>query len=205
MKFFKFALVALILIVNIAIASPSWADSDLTKGSDYAEVTQALDELIKAKDTPDRSGYTSEQYQQRLDDLQFQKYVLETAEDPAQCRNETGKTLAIYATKKAGAASLYFLGDGEVTDDDWSCKGVYLPSGTKVAVTPLAPLQELAEPIALKIVDGTQLVAKTNPQTGAIEFNVRPAKVFKAGEPDWSIPTFSQADIDAKTPNAPID
>ncbi|MGL5924941.1 hypothetical protein [Chroococcidiopsis sp.] len=205
MKFFKLTLVALILLVNLAIASPSWADSDLTKGTDYAEVTQALDELIKAKDAPDRAGYTSEQYQQRLNDLEFQKYVLETAEDPAQCRNETGKTLAIYATKKSGAASLYFLGDGKVTDDDWSCKGVYLPSGTKVAVAPLAPVQELAEAIALKIVDGTQLVAKTNPQTGAIEFNVRPAKVFKAGETDWSIPVLSQADIDAKTPNAPID
>ena len=168
-------------------------------------MTQALDELIKAKDAPDRGGYTSEQYQQRLDDLQFQKYVLETAEDPAQCRNETGKTLAIYATKKSGAASLYFLGDGKVTDDDWSCKGVYLPSGTKVAVAPLAPVQELAEAIAFKIVDGTHLVAKTNPQTGAIEFNIRPAKVFKAGETDWSIPVLSQADIDAKTPNAPID
>lgn len=204
MKFLKFALVALILLVNLAIASPAWADKDFTKGTDYAEVTQALDELVKVKDAPDR-GYTPEQYQQRLDDLLFQKYVLETAEDPAQCHNETGKTLAIYATKKSGAASLYFLGDGKVTDDDWSCKGVYLPSGTKVAVTPLAPVQELTQAIAFKIVDGTQLVGKTNPQTGAIEFNVRPAKTFKAGETDWSIPTLSQADIDAKTPNAPID
>lgn len=205
MKFLKFVLVALMLLVNLAIALPSWADSDLTKGTDYAEVTQALDALLKVKDAPDRGGYTSEKYQQKLNDLEFQKYVLETAEDPAQCRNETGKTLAIYATKKSGVASLYFLGDGKVTDDDWSCKGVYLPSGTKVAVTPLAPVQELTEGIAFKIVDGTRLVAKTNPQTGAIEFNVRPAKVFKVGETDWSIPTLSQADIDAKTPNAPID
>jgi hypothetical protein len=73
-----------------------------------------------------------------------------------------------------------------------------------VALGPNAQAQELAEPSALKIVDGTQLIAKSNPQTGVIELNVAPAKVFKAGEASWSIPTLSQADIDATAPSPQI-
>ena len=65
--------------------------------------------------------------------------------------------------------------------------------------------QELTEPLAIKVVDGTQLVAKTNPKTSAVEFNVIPAKVFKAGEGNWSIPNLSLADIDAHVLNAPIE
>ncbi len=49
------------------------------------------------------------------------------------------------------------------------------------------------------------IVAKTNPQTGIVEFNVTPAKVLKADDPNWSIPNLSQADIDAAIPNAPIE
>ena len=211
MKRFKIALVALMLLVNLLVAQPSWAGRpNLTTGSDYTEVTQAIDNLLKLKDTPDQTKYKPEEIQQQLGELKLQKYILETAKDWAQCRNETGKTLAVYAHKPKNASqgnTLYFLGNGQVTDDDWDCDGVYLPSATKVAGLTLtdAQAQELAAPLAINVVDGTQLVAKTNPETGAIEFNITPAKVFKSGEGNWSIPTLSQADIDAAIPNAPIE
>jgi hypothetical protein len=208
-KLFKLALVALVLLANLVIAQPSWADPNLTKSPDYTEVTQAIDNLLKVKDTPDQSEYTPEQIQQQLGELKLQKYILETATDWAQCRNETGKTLAVYAHKPKQAAqnTLYFLANGQITDDDWDCDGVYLPSGSKVAglTAADAQVQDLTESLAIKVVDGTQLVAKSNPQTGAVEFNITPAKVFKANEVSWSIPNLSQADIDANVPNAPIE
>ncbi|WP_242022010.1 hypothetical protein [Microcoleus sp. FACHB-831] len=208
MKLFKTALVALVLLVNFLIAQPSWADPNLTKSPDYAEVTQSIDNLLKAKENPDRSESAPEEIERQLGELNLQKYILETATDWAQCRNETGKTLAVYARKpkKANQANaLYFLGNGQTTDDDWNCDGVYLPSGTNVAglTSPDAP--QLAEPLAIKVVNGTQLVAKTNADTGAVELNITPAKVFKTGEGNWSIPTLSQTDIDAQVPNAPIE
>jgi hypothetical protein len=199
MNFLKIFLVALVFVVNLAIAQPSWAGKDFTKGADYAEVTQALNQLQQAKDAPDQAGYTPEQYQQRLQELQFQKYVIETAEERAQCHNETGATLAVYANKpKKSPTQLYFLAAGEETDDDWDCDGIYLPAGTQVVLGPSAVAQELTEPTAVKFVDGTQSIARTNAATGGIELNVAPAKVFKAGEVNWSIPTLSQADINAQ-------
>ncbi|MDZ8089630.1 MAG: hypothetical protein RMY16_29365 [Nostoc sp. DedQUE12b] len=201
MQFLKILLVALVLMVNLLIAQPSWAGKDFTKGADYAEVTQALNQLLTVKNTPEQAGYTPEQFQQRLAQLQFQKNVIETARKRAQCRNETGKTLAVYANKpKKSPTQLYFLGAGTITDDDWDCDGIYLPAGSQVALGPNAQLQELSEPIAIKFVDGTQSLARTNPATGAIELNVEPAKVFKAGESTWLLPTFSQADIDTQIP-----
>lgn len=215
MKIVKVVLVILVFVVNLVIAQPSWADRPkLTNSSDYQEVTQALDELLKANETTDQSGYTPEEFQQKLGELRLQKYIIETARNWGQCRNETGKTLAIYAHKpkksffpNSNETQLYYLADGEETDDEWSCDGVLLPTGANI--TGLIPgntqLQKLAEPIALKYVTGTQLVAKTNPETGAIEFNVPPAQVFNIGEGQWQIPTVSQADIDTQTPNAPVD
>ena len=109
-KFFKLILVALVLFVNLAVAQPSWAGKDFTKGADYAEVTQELNQLLSAQSDPSTAGYTPEQYQQRLAQLQQQKYVLETATKRAQCRNETGQTLAVYANKpKKSPTQLYFL------------------------------------------------------------------------------------------------
>ncbi|MFN6563881.1 MAG: hypothetical protein RMY28_029360 [Nostoc sp. ChiSLP01] len=208
MKLFKTALVALVLLVNLIIAQPSWADRpNLTISPDYIEVTQGINNLLQLKNTPDQSKYTPEEIQQELGELKLQKYILETARNWAQCRNETGKTLAIYAHKPKKASqgnTLYFLGNGRITENEWDCDGVYLPIGSKVAGI-AADAQELTQPLAIKVVDGTQLVAKTNPQTGTIEFNVTPAKVLKAGEPNWSIPNLSQADIDAAIPNAPIE
>ena len=201
MQFLKIVLVALVLMVNLVIAQPSWAAKDFTKGADYAEVTQELNQLLTVKDTPEQAGYTPEQFQQRLTQLQSQKNVIETATKRAQCRNETGKTLAVYANKpKKSPTQLYFLGAGTITDDDWDCDGIYLPAGSQVVLGPNVQPEELTEPIAVKFVDGTQSIARTNPATGVIELNVEPAKVFKAGESSWLLPTFSQADIDTQIP-----
>ncbi|MBD1885589.1 hypothetical protein [Microcoleus vaginatus] len=200
-KFFKLILVALVLFVNLAVAQPSWAGKDFTKGADYAEVTQELTQLLSAQSDPSTAGYTPEQYQQRLAELQMQKYVIETARKRAQCRNQTGQTLAVYANKpKKSPTQLYFLAAGEITDDDWDCDGIYLPAGAQATFGPATQPLSLTEPVAIKVVDGTQLVATTNAATGGIELNVAPAKVFKAGETTWTLPSFSQAQINAQVP-----
>lgn len=205
MQFIKIILVVLVFIVNLTIAQPSWAGKDFTKGADYAEVTQALNQLLTVKDNPEQAGYTPEQFQEKLSQLQSQKYVMETARKRAQCHNETGRTLGIYANKpKKSPTQLYFLAAGQVTDDDWDCDGIYLPAGSQVVLTPNSQVQELTEPIAVKFVDGTQSIARINPATGAIELNIAPAKVFKAGEGSWLLPTLSQADIDAQVPSPQI-
>jgi hypothetical protein len=85
MQFFKVVLVALVLVANLVIAQPSWAGKDFTKGADYAEVTQALNQLMQVKDAPEQAGYTPEQFQQRLVQLQFEKNIMETAKKRAQC------------------------------------------------------------------------------------------------------------------------
>ncbi|MBW4426684.1 MAG: hypothetical protein KME50_20085 [Nostoc desertorum CM1-VF14] len=205
MKFIKIILVALVFIVNLTIAQPSWAGKDFTKGADYAEVTQELNQLLSVKGNPEQAGYTLEQFQARLSQLQSQKYVIETATKRAQCHNETGRTLGIYANKpKKSPTQLYYLAAGQITDDDWDCDGIYLPAGSQVILTPNGQAQQLTEPIAVKFVDGTQSIARTNPATGAIELNIAPAKVFKAGEGNWLLPTLSQADIDAQVPSPQI-
>jgi hypothetical protein len=208
MKPIQIFLVALFLCVNFVIAPNAWADrGKLMKSPDYAEVTQAISELLKTQDSPDQKP---EAFQQKITELQWQKYLLETAEEHAQCANETGKTLAIYAQPKKAVATqpptLYFLGNGQVTDDDYVCSGVYLPSGTKVSFS-LADRQgkELSTPTALRILDGTQLVATTNPNTGLVSLNLPPTQVFAAGEGPWAIPNLTQADIDTAKPNAPQD
>lgn len=216
MKLVRILLVALVFIFNLVIVQPSWADRPkLTQSPDYTDVTQALDNLLKTQESPNQSSnYTPEEIQQRIGELRLQKYILETARNWGQCRNQTGQTLAVYAHKPkksffpgTAESQLFYLADGEVTDDEWSCDGIYLPSGAKVAglIPGNTQGQELGEPIALKLVSGTQLVAKTNAETNAIEFNVPPLQVFRAGEGNWSIPTLSSADIAAATPNAPIE
>jgi hypothetical protein len=199
MKFLKFAIVVLVFVVNFSIAAPSWAGKDFTKGADYAQVTQEMNQLLRSQNTPEQLGYTPERLQQRLADLQSQQRIMQTATKRAQCRNETGHTLAVYANLPGKSpTSLYFLGSGQITDGDWDCDGIYLPSGTPVAINPNQVGQPIPSASALKIVDGTQLITRTNLQTGSIEFSVLPAQLFTAGETNWAIPTWSQAEIDAK-------
>lgn len=203
MKRFKIILLSLVFAVNFLIAPPSWADPNLTTTPDYAEVIQAIDALLHPKAAASGAAKPKpEEVQQQLGDLKLQKYILETTEDWAQCRNETGKTLAVYARKPKQPATgntLFYLANGQTTDDDWNCDGIYLPSGTDLAG------KTLAEPQAIKVVAGTQLVTAADPAKGTLSLNVAPAKVFRAGEGDWSIPALTQTDIDAQTPNAPIE
>lgn len=204
MKFLKMALVAIVLLVNFIIAPPSWAGQDHRKGTDYAEVTQAINQLLQVQSNPEQAGYTPEQYQQQLAKLQAQKSVMESTTKRAQCHNQTAGNLAVYANKpKKLATQLYYLAAGQETDDDWDCDGYYLPTGTQVMLEPNTEAQALTAPLAIKFVDGTQSFVRTNP-AGAIEFNVAPAKVFKAGEVGWTFPNLSQAEINAQTPSSQL-
>lgn len=208
MKLCKSLLIAIIVLLNLVIVSPAWADRPrLTETPDYVAVTQAIQDLLQAKTAPDLAGYKPEELQQKLGDLQLQKYILETARGWAQCRNQTGKTLAVYAHKgkKANQAStLYYLGNGQMTENEWNCDGVYLPAGTRVLGLTTNE-QGLAAPVAFKIVSGTQLVASVNPENSVVEFNVNPAQILNDGEGGWAVPVLTQADIDAEIPNAPIE
>lgn len=202
MRFLKIVLVGLLFCVNLMIAQPSWASKGFTKGADYAEVTEAISQLQQVKDTPEAAGYTPEQLQQRFTQLESQKTILETAEKRAQCSNETGKTIGVYASDGGKTPSeLYFLAAGQITDDDWDCDGFYFPAGTQVVFSPNTPAQELTEAIAVKFVDGTQSMATADPTTGAIQLNLEPAKIIKAGESNGLIPTLSQAEIDTQIPS----
>ncbi|ARV57845.1 hypothetical protein BZZ01_03645 [Nostocales cyanobacterium HT-58-2] len=214
MKIFKAILVFLFLLVNLVIAQPSFADPIAKKSPEYTEINQQLNQLVQARSNPSAVGYNSaEELQKKISDLQFQKYVMETTEDWGVCRNETGRTLAVYAHKpsKYGtpANTLFYLGNGQKTDDEWDCDGLYVPGGVNVAgiTVPSGENQEpgLEQPLFIKIVDGTKLIARTNPLTGEIELNAPPAGVFQAGELNPAVPNLSQAQIDAQVPNAPID
>lgn len=207
MKLVKILLAVLLLTCNFVFAQPSWADrGKFITSPDYTEVTQAIADLLKTQNSPSQT----EGFEQKLANLQFQKYILETAESRSQCANETGKTLAIYVQSKKTPASqpptLSYLGNGQVTDDDFDCKGLYFPADTKVSIPLSTALgQSLTEPLAMRIVNGTQLIARANPDTGGIELNVPPVQVLKAGEGNWTIPTLTQVEIDAQPANAPVD
>ncbi|WP_341529799.1 hypothetical protein WKK05_11045 [Nostoc sp. UHCC 0302] len=205
MKPLKIVLVVLLFLINLGFAQPSWADRISEDSPEYPQVVQTLNSLLTATNNPEQAGYTAEELQQKIAALQLQKQTMENSEDWAICRNETGKKLAIYARKPENSTqnSLYYLGQGESTDEDWDCDAIYLPNGSKIA----GLNQPIEEPAVLKIVDGTHLVARTNPTTQEMEFNVPPAlfEVLKAGQVNWQIPNLAQADIDIQTPNAPTD
>uniref|UniRef100_B8HKV8 Uncharacterized protein n=1 Tax=Cyanothece sp. (strain PCC 7425 / ATCC 29141) TaxID=395961 RepID=B8HKV8_CYAP4 len=209
MRFLKTILLAFLLLVNLVMAQPAWADqSKFINSPDYQDVTAQIEALLQAQSNPDAKTNPAE-VKQKLASLQTLKYIMETSEERATCSNESGKTLGVYLQAENAAAdqapTLYYLGDGETTDDDFSCTGVYLPSGTKVAFALSEPAIALKEPLALRIVEGTQLTVKTNPETGAVELNLPPAQILKSGEGNLEIPTLAQADIDALQPNAPED
>ncbi|MDB9510285.1 hypothetical protein PN499_03585 [Kamptonema animale CS-326] len=214
MHLFKVILVLFVLLVNLAFTPPSWADPKTPKYSnnpDYIEVTQALNTLLAAKETPiETESYTREELDKKIADLEFQKYALETGINWGQCRNETSSNLAIYGPKGEKSRSsydnaLYFLGPGQTTQPYWDCEGVYIPSGAATNLTTAAQGEDLKGAVALKIVDGSQLVVKTNPDTSALDFNVPSAKFFKSGDVNWFIPNVSQTSIDTRIPNVPME
>jgi hypothetical protein len=136
MKSLKLVLVAIFFLVNLIIAQPSWADTGkFMKTPEYKEVTPAIADVLN----PDNPlGLKPEIIPQKLADLRFQKYILETADDQAQVLNKTGKTLAIYAKPKKATVdpTLYYLGAGDSIDDDYAFSGIYLPEGSQVVLDP---------------------------------------------------------------------
>lgn len=195
MKFLKIALVIIVFLVNLAIASPSWADRPkVSKNADYIQVTKTLDRLLQERES---NGSTPE-LKQQIDELQLQKAAIASGATWGQCRNETGSTLAIYGPaseeSKSANGTLYFLADGQTTPDNWDCTGVYLPSGIKAAGI------DSTTASVFKIMDGTQLVAKLNSDTGEIVFNVPPLKDSEEGK-TASIPNISQTFISSRIPS----
>lgn len=207
MKRFSVILASLVLLLNLLVARPAFADAPkLDKNPDYVQLTQSLTELLHARDTQQLpEGISSvEELEQKITNLQYQKYIAETSESYGECLNQTGKPIAVYGpnVKKSTSTfdnTLYLLPAGEATDDDWSCQGVYLPNDMKVAGLNLAGAG------AAKLLTGSQLVITENPDTGAIEFNLPPAQVFKAGEVNWDIPDVAEAEISRQLPIAPVD
>jgi hypothetical protein len=207
MKLFQIFIVAVFLVFNFIFASPSLADRvkiPLTENPDYIEVTQTLNTLLKNQNNAPIESL-SEETQKQINDLQFQKYALESGVNWGQCSNQTGKTLGIYGQKPKKSTSsydngLYFLADGQTTEEDWDCDGIYVPQDVQVS-----GLENLENPVAVKILGGTKLVAKTNPENGLIELNVAPTKVFKAGGVNWFIPSIPQEAIDTRIVNAPTE
>ncbi|MEH1854825.1 MAG: hypothetical protein V7L11_24850 [Nostoc sp.] len=214
MKVWKSLLILLIIIANLAFAQPSFADRPkFSKNPDYIEVTKAINELTQAKEAQTQvEGVTPEEIQQKIDDLAFQKYALETGINWGQCENKTGNTVAVYGKIPNGEENedavydngLYFLVDGQSTKNNWDCDGFYLPNDVTISgLTADGQAQEFTEPVAIKIPDGSKLAIKTNPDNAAIEINVPNAQIVKANEVNWFIPNVSQALIDTRVPNAP--
>lgn len=208
-KPFSVALVIFLLLINLVSSPPALADKMSKVSPEYPHVIQELNQLLQTQNNSEQSKYSSEELNQKISDLNLQKRLLETAEDWGSCRNETGKILAIYAHKPKSSptasnfSSLYFLAPGQTTDEDWDCDGLYIPSDGQVAGYNLTQ----GESGVLKILDGTELVATANPQTGEIVFGVPSAfvKMLKTDEVTWPIPNLTQANIELQTPNAPTD
>lgn len=204
---------ALLLLANLVFAQPSFADRPkFNKNPDYIAITQELNKLQTVKATPSQlEAYTPEQIEEKINELELQKYAFESGIDWGQCSNATGKTLAVYGPEPnldddeySTGAALYFLGDGQTTKDRWNCKGIYLPNDAKVvALTNDGQNPELTGGVVIKVPNGTNLVLKSNPDTGAIEFNQAGTKILKSGDVNWFIPNVSQQIVDARVTNAP--
>jgi hypothetical protein len=215
MKLFKYLLLVLIIGLNFMFASPSLADPPkITKSPDYVEVTKSLD-ILQDQLTAAKSGeaisetFTVEDLQKKIDELSFQKYALEKGINWGQCRNETDNTIAVYGPKPKKSKTsydntLYFLAAGQATPTEWDCQGIYLPNDTKVAGLNTDPNQQLQGASAIKIFKGTQLIAKSNPETSVLELNITPSKVFKSGDINWYIPNVGEKNIAARVPDVPL-
>ena len=94
MKNCKYILIVALLLVNLVFAQPSFADRPkFTKNPDYIALTQDLNKLQTTKESQAQlEGYTPEQIEARINELQLQKYAFESGIDWGQCSNQTGKT-----------------------------------------------------------------------------------------------------------------
>jgi hypothetical protein len=196
MKFMKIALVVTIMLVNFVIAQPSWAGLSYRDNPDYIAVTKTLKNLKE-----NAEGAILASIQQQIDELEFQKAAIKSGIVWGQCRNESGGNLGIYGTgteeseESGNKNQIYFLANGQTTPDQWDCQGVYLPNDVKVASL------EKTSAVAVKIMDGTQILVKKNPETSELELNLPDAKILKSGEKGWYIPNVSQAFVDSRIPN----
>jgi hypothetical protein len=214
MKLFHSLLLVLIIALNFLFASPSLADAPkITKNPDYIEVTKSLNTLLNQLEAaksgePLSETFTVQDLEKKIDELSFQKYTLEKGINWGQCRNETGKTIAVYGPKPKKPETpydnaLYFLGSGQATATGWNCQGIYIPNDTKIAGLNNDQNEQLEGATAIKILKGTQLIAKSNSETGALELNITPNKVFKTGDINWYIPNVSETNIAARVPDVP--
>lgn len=213
MKKFKYILMVAILVVSLMFAQPSLADRPkVTKNPDYKALVQQLKTLQAVKETQTQlEGYTAEEVDQKINELELQKYAFESGIDWGQCTNQTGKTLGIYGPEPevdddeySPGAALYFLGDNQTTEDNWNCKGIYLPNDvTAVAISQNGERADVTGGVVIKVPNGTNLVLKTNQDTGVIEFNQAGTTILKPSDTDWFIPNVSQAIVDARVTNAP--
>jgi hypothetical protein len=213
MHIFKNCLMVAVFCATLIFTAPAFADPPRYQNNpDYIAVTKDLSLLQNAKtqQTP-LEGYTPEEIDQRISELELQKFAFESGVDWGQCSNQTGKTLAIYgptansqASHNNNATALYFLGDGQTTKNKWNCKGIYIPADVSaIALGVNGDKQELTGGVVIKVPNGTKLVVKTNQDTGAIEFNQAGTQILQPGEINWFIPSVSQAIVDARITNAP--
>ena len=186
MKLLKNLVITLMLVCSLAISQPAWADKPpVTSNPDYIAVTE---ELAAATDPLE------------IAKLQFEKYIIETGDSFAECRNLTANPLIVYGKKSKADTStfdnaLYTLPAGGTTNEDWNCQGIYFSNG----------LNNDGVPVAAKIVTGTRLVARANPETGAVELNVPVTKVFQQGEANWNIPESPEVLATIQITQAPLD
>lgn len=214
MKTFRCLLLVFIIILNFLFARPSLADAPkITKTPEYIQISKSLDGLLEQLETaklgePLPEGKTVADIERKIDELSFEKYALEKGTNWSQCRNETGKTIGIYGQKSEGTKSkfdnvLYFLGAGETTPNGWDCQGIYVAKDSKITSAD-TELSNLSGAAALKIPKGTQLIAKTNLESGNLELNIVPDKIFKAGEINWYIPNVSQTNVSTRVSDVPL-
>jgi hypothetical protein len=213
MKSLKYIFMIAICCISLLFSASALADPPrYNKNPDYIALNKQLNQLeaAQATQTPPE-GYTPEQLQQIISDLELQKLAFESGIDWGQCSNQTGKNLAIYGPEPnleeddySQGTALYFLADGQITKNKWNCKGIYFPVDVKVVALGLdGQNQELTGGVVVKVPNGTKLVLKSNPNTGAIEFNQAGTQILKPGEINWFIPNISQAIVDARVTNAP--
>lgn len=65
----------------------------------------------------------------------------------------------------------------------------------------LFKLAIVTQPLAYTILNGTQLVATTDPDTAELVLNVPAEQVLEAGNGNWTVPNLSQAFIESRIPS----